>query len=357
MPKNKIKYNPKAVIEDMKENKRKTFVFSLNLALLNLVVFALAFFFGRGLLFILIPFVLLPWSFASMVTILYQRDDKASAPSYFHGSLRSFYRENLLVSYRLIRNYFISWAISLAVGVLTGIIYYYSSSNPELEKLLSQAYFYMSNGDTNMLNALLSTESALTKMISVITATKLASFFLVFVHQMSVFGLSPMLVGFPFYDRDVNRIFTGSVKSNRKEFFKMYYGMIYPLLILWIVCGVGGYFLSALIPGIYLEQRVLFAIGVGLSLTLLAFKYYAHALHLMKDRCSDFIHDFVLDRMKKTIDDPSFSGKMSEEDIAWIRKTIEEMKKTANDENNPCDSSALNDNGGIESEDQNNEDQ
>ncbi len=357
MPENKIKFNPKAVIDDMKNSQRKTFVFSLNLALICLVVFALAFFFGRSLLFILVPFVLLPWIFASILMVMDKQANDLSAPSLFLASFSLFYRQNMFGSYRIIRNYLISWAISLIVSLLTGVIYYYASSNPELEKLVSQAYFYLSNGNTNMLNGLLSTESALTKMIEIISATQLASFFLIFVHEMSVYGLNAMMMVVSIRDRNMNRLFTKAMKANWKEFFKMYYGMIYPLLIIWLICGVGGYFLSTLIDGLYLEQRVIFAIGFGLSLASLGFGYYVHAIHLMQGVYGKMAFDYVMRISEETMNDPRFMDELNEDERKSFKEQIDQIKKIVNDEKNSCDSDEPDDNGGMESEDKNDENQ
>ena len=344
----KRKFNPKAVIEDMKESKRSTFVFSLNLALVSLAIFAAALFMS-SLLYLLIPFILIPWAYASMIMIADKQANEVSAPSLFFASFGMYYRSAVFGSYRLIRNYFISLLVGVLSGVVTGFIYYYvvSATNTELSTLMNQVYFYISNGNTDGLTKLLSVDSPLTKMLSVCSMTEFVVFFLIFIHCFGVYGLNALARTAAPSDglsqRQLNGLYTQSIRAHWKQFFKVYYGMLYPLFIIEIAGGVGGYFLSGLIPDITMSQQVIFGVGLAVVLLSLCYGYYAHALHLMQEPYSMMMIKFLYNKSKEVFSDPECKDALSEDDQAEVDRQLKEFEKMIEDENKDCNSSESND--------------
>ncbi len=348
-----IKFNPKTVIKEMKCSQRRTFVYSLNLALATIAVFAGAIFFTRNVLYLLIPFILIPWAYASTMMILDKNANDESAPSMFFASFSYYYRNGVFGSYRLIRNYFVGLLVSLFVSFITGAIYYFIAvkAGGELSKLLSQAYFYLSNGDMASLKSLLSVESSLTKMIETIFAVEFVIFFLIFLHSFGVYGINALSKSAALINSPTNRLFSKVVRTNWKEFFKIYYGMLYPLLIIETIGGVGGYFLSTLISSFNLEQRIIFAIGVAIVLLSMCFGYYVHALALMENVYAKMVVDFLMKSAEDMLSDPEFLEEFNENEQNEIKENFEELKKIAKQEKNHCDFDGENDNDDIESED------
>lgn len=344
----KIKFNPQAVIEDMKQSKRSTFVFSLNLALVSLATFAAALFMS-SLLYLLIPFLLIPWAYASMIMIADKKANEVSAPSLFFASFGMYYRNGVFGSYRLIRNYFISLLVGILSGVVTGIIYYYvvSASNAELSNLMNQVSFYISNGDTDGLITLLSAESPLTKMLSVCSMTEFVVFFLIFIHLFGVYGLNALVRTATPSDgltqRQLNGLYTNSIRTHWRQYSKVYYGMLYPLLIIELCGGVGGYFLSGLIPGIAMSQQVIFGVGLAAVLLSLCFGYYAHALHLMQEPYSMMMIKFLYNKSKEVFNNPECKDALSEDDQAEVERQLQEFEKMIEEENKDCNSLESND--------------
>lgn len=349
MPKTKGKYSPKAIIQSMKKEGRHSLIFSINLALVSVAVFAVAFF-NRAFLYILIPFILMPWALASMIMIMNKEANEVSSPSYFFRAFGVYYRNNILGSYRIIRNFLISFLCSALLGGVAALIYYAVSvsTGGELVDDIQKLMFLITTGDNEGLQLLLSTDCALTEMLAVSTAVELASFFMFFVHYYGVYSINAVVQVAATKVDNINIMFTKTIKANRKAFFKMYYGYLWPLLVIEVVALVGGFFLSLLIPNTYIEQNVIFAVGFSIAILSLLFGYYVHALHAMSEPYIAMTLSFLVQSGREAMNDPKFVNSLSEEEKAALEEQIDKMNRMVNDENSDCNSPESGDNNGTE---------
>ena len=233
---------------------------------------------SEALIIILIPFVILPFLFACILShASLSEKDELTARNLF-SFYRLFYRPPFFSSFSAIRSFFKSLLVEIVLGfVSTGIIYAIFSQSTTFVVSLNQVIESISDMSitTEQYQAALDANGGeLGHFMDLTNAVN----FLIFAGSFIFFILKEEIT---IYIRVVTKniplahqIARQAIKSNFKKFNKAFFALNWPLFVIILVGMIGGCVLSILVFNNYsICGAVGLAMGIALSSTYLPFYF------------------------------------------------------------------------------------
>ena len=235
---------------------------------------------SEALVIILIPFVVLPFLFACVLShASLAEKDELTAGNLF-GFYRLFYKPPFFASFSAIRSFFKSLLAEIVLGMAaTGIIYAIYSQSETLVVSLNQMIELVSNMSitSEQYQALLDANGGeLGHFMDLTNAVN----FLIFAFSFIYFILKEEIT---IYIRVVTKniplahqIARNSIKDNSKKFHAAFFALNWPLFVIILAGMIGGCVLSIMVFNNYaICGAVGLAMGIGLSSFFLPF-YFAN---------------------------------------------------------------------------------
>ncbi len=233
---------------------------------------------SEALIIILIPFVILPFLFACILShASLAEKDELTAGNLF-GFYRLFFRPPFFNSFSAIRSFFKSLLVEIVLGfAATGIVYAIYSQSETFVVSLNQLIESISTMSitTEQYQALLDSNGGelgnfmdLTNAINFFIFA--AAFILFILKEEITIYLRVIMKNVPL----AHQISRESIKNNQKKFMGAFLGLNWPLFVILIAGMIGGTVLSIMVFHNYaICGAVGLAMGIGLSSLFLPFYF------------------------------------------------------------------------------------
>lgn len=302
---------------------------AFNFTMITLVVFALGIFWPETL-YLTVPFLLIPFFFAYQMASSSLRRGKNVGGNEFLRFYAAYYQTPFLGCYRVIWHAVLSFFWGLAAMFAVGLLTYYTAYavNPDFQSAVMDLANYVQSHTMDEVVTYMAASQPIALFQNAMTLVDEGVFFYFFLHYIASYGLAPYLRSAiaGANSRVANEIYVGGLRSIHPSFWKDYYRALWPAIPL-IVIGYGaGMGIAFLTPA---EAIQISAAGAaGAILFLLPFlPYYFNVVGLLIEKYHGNFVSYSLKMAQNTLAELEEAKKLSEEEAASLRKSIEAAKK------------------------------